>query len=108
MVSQLKNAIQKLRRLRSITKDEYTGEFVKKLMETHEKDICRYRSDETFTVYLVKGLHEYDTHYESLDAIDFVMDTWDVDHLLDDGIPITIELKRMTGRELGRLETYDE
>lgn len=109
MVSQIKYAIQELRRLRSIPKDEDSGDgYLQKLMQLHEKDICRYRSTEKFTVYLVKGLHEYDTHYESLETLDWALDDWDAGELLDDDIPITIELKRMTGRELGRLNSYEE
>ena len=109
MTSQLKYAIRELRRLRSIPKDEDIGDgYLQKLMELHEKDICRYRSDEKFTVFLVKGLHEFDTHYESLEGLDWALDDCGAAELLDDDIPITVELKRMTGRELGRLEAYEE
>ncbi len=109
MVTQLKYAIQELKRLRSIPKEEDSGDgYLQKLMEIHEKDICRYRSSEKFTVFLVKGLHEFDTTYESLELLDWALEDCGAGELLDDDIPITIELKRMTGRELGKLESYDE
>jgi hypothetical protein len=109
MVTQLKYAIQELRRLRSIPINEVDDVYyLQKVMKLHEEDICRYRSSEKFTVYVVKGLHEFDTHYEDIETLDWALHDCDAGELLDDGIPITIELKRMTGRELGRLETWDE
>jgi hypothetical protein len=109
MTTQLKFAVEELKRLRSIPINEVDDVYyLQKLMAVHEADICRYRSDEIFTVYLVKGLHEFDTHYESLETLDFALESWEAGELLDDGISITIELKRMSGRELGRLEAYED
>jgi hypothetical protein len=110
MPNQLKFAVQELRRLRTIAAQGEVDDayYLQKVMRLHEEDICRYRSSDKFTVYVVKGLHEFDTHYESLEMLAWALHDSDAGELLDDGIAITIELKRMTGRELGRLEAYEE
>lgn len=107
MASQIHESIKLIRQYRHIceskTSNADSKAYAKLIIEREWKRIKHYRSDESFTVFLVKGLYEQDFYLENLQELHDLL----AEYEFEVGITFTVEIREMTGCEIGRLPILD-
>jgi hypothetical protein len=110
MATLLQEAIESIRSAKRVlalaTLEPESRAFYEDRIKQDWDNIQLYRSNKSMNVFVVDGIWDWPMVYRDLK--DLEDDLLEINDVVEDGLELTFTLRKMTGREFGRLEFYEE